>query len=398
MAERKPLVLDADHSVSEMPSGDVINVGPAVALIYQADYDALDPKLSKLYLIVDAPAVYFGANVVWAPPASDPPVNTVVPVVSGANYVGDTATASTGSWLNDPTNYAYQWQVYDDGDEEWEDVIGETASTFEDIPDEGEYRVRVVASNAVGASDPAYSAPFVITEPSGVPGYVNSADTGSLYYDGATPTSVTLNGVTSGNSLLLVITGLNEGVSSSDGMEPVSLSNPTGASWGAPVLHRSQDAFGGADQSGLIMYLAHGVSAGNHTITATWPTNGYVGMTLIELENVTAVVGSGSAGADSPNSPPVDMTVQTAANVAAGDCIAVGVAGVGRNWWGGDGLRTTGDSNYTVRHADTGEYGEGRVETRAFAAPGGAPVGWTASRTTGLGDAQGWASGVIVLR
>lgn len=99
--------------------------------------------------------------IVWERPGV--PVNTSPPVVSGATTTGDTAVATPGTWTNSPTSYAYQWQV--DPGTGWENVPGETAALFE-VEEAGEYRVRVIASNAAGASDPAYSAPFVVTEPS----------------------------------------------------------------------------------------------------------------------------------------------------------------------------------------------------------------------------------------
>ena len=38
------------------------------------------------------------------------PVNTVLPVVTGNAFVGQTLTASTGTWSGSPTGYSYQWQ------------------------------------------------------------------------------------------------------------------------------------------------------------------------------------------------------------------------------------------------------------------------------------------------
>ena len=38
------------------------------------------------------------------------PVDSAVPVITGTAAVGDTLTASTGTWSNTPTSYAYQWQ------------------------------------------------------------------------------------------------------------------------------------------------------------------------------------------------------------------------------------------------------------------------------------------------
>ena len=50
-----------------------------------------------------------------------PPVNIGAPVVAGSTAEGDTLTVSNGSWLDDPTTYAYQW----------EDCNGSGGSCFE---------------------------------------------------------------------------------------------------------------------------------------------------------------------------------------------------------------------------------------------------------------------------
>lgn len=103
-----------------------------------------------------------GAVEIWSLAA--PPVNTAVPTVSGASTEGDTATATTGSWIGTPTSYLYQWQEFTGG--VWVDVSGETASTF-DIDTAGTYRVEVIAVNAEGNSDPAYSLQFSVAAPGG---------------------------------------------------------------------------------------------------------------------------------------------------------------------------------------------------------------------------------------
>lgn len=101
---------------------------------------------------------------VWTRPSA--PVNSSPPVVSGAVNTGDTAVATPGTWSGTPTSYAYQWQVLDGT---WDDIPGATSSSYE-VPAAGEYRVAVVASNAAGASDPAYSTSFVVVDaPTGVP-------------------------------------------------------------------------------------------------------------------------------------------------------------------------------------------------------------------------------------
>ena len=104
-------------------------------------------------------SAYLGSTLVWSD--ASVPVNLSAPVVTGASFEGDTATSTSGSWSYAPTAYEYQWQV--DPGTGWEDVPGETASTFVDIP-LGQFRCAVRASNTVGWSDYAYSAPFDIVE------------------------------------------------------------------------------------------------------------------------------------------------------------------------------------------------------------------------------------------
>ncbi len=38
------------------------------------------------------------------------PTNTVAPAITGNAYVGSTLTCSTGTWLNNPLTYSYQWK------------------------------------------------------------------------------------------------------------------------------------------------------------------------------------------------------------------------------------------------------------------------------------------------
>src|SRR3954454_4227133 len=45
--------------------------------------------------------------------AAGPPVATGVPAISGTPNAGQTLTASTGTWRNAPTKYAYKWLACD---------------------------------------------------------------------------------------------------------------------------------------------------------------------------------------------------------------------------------------------------------------------------------------------
>lgn len=54
----------------------------------------------------------------------NPPVNSVLPVITGTTTEDETLTASTGTWSNSPDSYTYQWK--DDGVA----ISGATASTY----------------------------------------------------------------------------------------------------------------------------------------------------------------------------------------------------------------------------------------------------------------------------
>lgn len=98
-----------------------------------------------------ASATSAGTSAVIA--ASTPiPVNTVAPAITGNTSAGSTLTATTGTWSNAPTSYAYQWRR--DG----VNITGATANTYVlTAADEGRNILcRVEATNA-GGTAPAFS-------------------------------------------------------------------------------------------------------------------------------------------------------------------------------------------------------------------------------------------------
>jgi subtilisin family serine protease len=98
-----------------------------------------------------------------SPPVTAPPANTALPTISGTAQVGKTLTASTGSWTENPSRYAYQWQrCYSFlfiGNKCYV-IPGSTgqayAARWEDLF--SRLRVTVTASNSAGSSAPASSA------------------------------------------------------------------------------------------------------------------------------------------------------------------------------------------------------------------------------------------------
>ena len=93
------------------------------------------------------------------------PVNTAQPTISGSPLVGQTLTATQGTWSNSPTSYSYQWVrcPASGGASDGSDcaVIG-GATTTAYIAASGDVgsrlRVRVTASNADGSDTSASNA------------------------------------------------------------------------------------------------------------------------------------------------------------------------------------------------------------------------------------------------
>jgi prepilin-type N-terminal cleavage/methylation domain-containing protein len=81
------------------------------------------------------------------------PVNTALPLVSGTATVGQTLTATSGSWTNTPS-YSYQWQHLSGGN--WSTASGSpnTAASYTTVlGDLGDpLRVSVTATNSYGAA------------------------------------------------------------------------------------------------------------------------------------------------------------------------------------------------------------------------------------------------------
>lgn len=80
-----------------------------------------------------------------------PPINTSAPAISGTPQQGQTLTASTGSWADSPTSYAYQWQ--DCGVLLCTNIVNATSSSYTlQGSDVGStIDVIVTASNAAGS-------------------------------------------------------------------------------------------------------------------------------------------------------------------------------------------------------------------------------------------------------
>ena len=103
------------------------------------------------------------------PPPPVVPVNTVLPVVSGTAEEGRTLSASTGTWSNSPTSFAYQWEDCNSSGAGCSAIGGATASTHALTSSDVGHTLRVVvkATNAGGTGEAASEAGAVVTASSG---------------------------------------------------------------------------------------------------------------------------------------------------------------------------------------------------------------------------------------
>ena len=97
------------------------------------------------------------------------PRSETAPKLSGRAQVDFALTADDGTWAGDPTSFSRQWQRCDATGAGCAAIAGATGTSYTlQAADEGHrLRVRVTATNGVGTSDPAVSAPteLVIAAP-----------------------------------------------------------------------------------------------------------------------------------------------------------------------------------------------------------------------------------------
>src|SRR5581483_246657 len=138
------------------------NSGASASSVTNALYRSVDPvngTTKVAYGRVNAykALVAFGAA---APPTSQPPASTAPPAISGTAQQGQTLSASTGTWANSPTAYAYQWKRCASDGTACSAITGATTQTYLlGSADVGSALVvAVTASNSAGSAT-AVSAP-----------------------------------------------------------------------------------------------------------------------------------------------------------------------------------------------------------------------------------------------
>ncbi|MFL5912501.1 MAG: hypothetical protein ACJ768_18280 [Gaiellaceae bacterium] len=102
--------------------------------------------------------------------SSAAPKNTAPPTISGTPKVGQTLTASPGSWSGNPTSFAYQWQDCNVDAVVCTNITGATGTTYGVRLSDLGFRLRVVvtAKNDKGSAT-ATSAPTAVVTPTTPP-------------------------------------------------------------------------------------------------------------------------------------------------------------------------------------------------------------------------------------
>ena len=115
---------------------------------------------SCLAVLVAASA---SAHLAAAPQSSAPPT------ITGQAQEGKTLTASTGTWSNSPTSFAYQWQQCDQNGSGCQAISGATQKTYDVSKNDADktLRVQVTASNADGSAPATSQATAVVSSKAG---------------------------------------------------------------------------------------------------------------------------------------------------------------------------------------------------------------------------------------
>ena len=112
-----------------------------------------------------ATATSNASSVITAPTTNTPPASTAAPAITGSATVGQTLSASTGTWSGTtPMTYAYQWQLCSSSGGSCAPVSGATASSFL-LPSNAAgltVKAAVTATNVAGSAAATSAATAVV--------------------------------------------------------------------------------------------------------------------------------------------------------------------------------------------------------------------------------------------
>ena len=127
-------------------------ISGATAATYVPVGADLGQRLRVLVTANDARGPGAASSSAVGPVSAGAPVSTAAPGVTGTPRVGQTLTATSGTWNPAAASYAYEWQRSTDGGTTWASITGATATTYVlGTADSGaKVRVQVTATNPSG--------------------------------------------------------------------------------------------------------------------------------------------------------------------------------------------------------------------------------------------------------
>ena len=328
------------------------------------------------------------------------PINTVAPVISGTTALGSVLTSTTGTWINSPTSFAYQWKRGTTN-------IGTNSSTYTLVAADSNAAITcVVTATNVSGSTPAtsntitaqtYTAPANTVAPiiSGTTtlGSVLTSTTGfwtgnpspTVSYQwkrgatniGTNSSTYTLVAADSGASITCVVTATNALGSANSTSNTITADNYAPVSTSAPVIS-------GTTTLGSVLTTTNGTWTNSPTsYTYQWKrgvtnigtnANTYTLVAADSTASITCVVTAnnavGSASATS-NTITVDnyAPVNTVAPVISGSTALGGVLSSTTGTWNGiptityayqwrrgsTDIPSATSSNYTLVAADSAQ-------------------------------------------
>ena len=96
---------------------------------------------------------------------SSAPVNTALPAISGTTSLNSVLSASTGTWSNSPTGYAYQWLRCDTAGANCAAIAGATAVNYTLVSADQGFTIRLVvtATNVIGSTAATSAQTTIVT-------------------------------------------------------------------------------------------------------------------------------------------------------------------------------------------------------------------------------------------
>ena len=141
----------------------------------------------RVVVVASNPAGSATASSLQTATVSGVPSNVALPIIGGALAVGSALSATTGTWLDLPTSYAYQWQRCDSSGVNCIAISSATSTTYGLPAGDGgvTLRVAVTASNSSGSTTVSSDATSVVVD---VPGSLQAPTIAGSPVIGATLT------------------------------------------------------------------------------------------------------------------------------------------------------------------------------------------------------------------